>query len=349
MNEKFYNATHMIPQPVPPIWMMRQAGRYHRHYQALRKNHSFLELCRNPKLAAKVALGPIEDFDFDVSILFSDILFPLDALGMGLYFEDAGGPKLRNPLTEQSLVTLKDPTAVLGELEFQKQAMIETRKALPKDKSLIGFIGGPFTLFTYASQGSHKGGMKIAKTMAPKILPKFYEHLMPLLKENIRLQFEGGAEVVMILDTAAGELAPDYFQSWALEPAESLARAFPGKVGYYSKELSESALAKCLNTKAFKGLGIDHRHEITDILFDPSAMANGATRRQFIQGNFDPEWMFLAPQDFDQMLWTWILPLTRLTPEERRGWVCGLGHGILPQTPEENVRTFVKRIREVFS
>lgn len=346
MNERFRNAIEMIPQATPPVWMMRQAGRYHRHYQALRKNHTFLELCRNPKLAAETALGPIQDFDFDLAILFSDILFPLDALGMGLYFEDAGGPKLRMPLTPESLLKLNDPMGVVDQLAFQKEALIETRKVLPKDKSLIGFVGGPFTLFTYATQGSHKGGMKIAKTLANQILPQFYEHLMPLLKENIRLQLEGGAEVVMILDTAAGELAPDYFQTWALEPAESLARAFPGKIGYYSKELSESALSQCLTTKSFKGLGLDHRHELTDILHDPS---QARPRAHFIQGNFDPEWMFLPAQDFDRVLWSWILPLTRLTPEERRGWVCGLGHGILPQTPEDNVRSFVKRVREVFS
>jgi len=345
MNTRFRNAITLTPQNTPPVWMMRQAGRYHRHYQALRKNHSFVELCKSPKLAAETALGPIQDFDFDLAILFSDILFPLDALGMGLTFEEAGGPKLQRPLTEDTLKNLKDPVLVSSQMEFQKEALIETRRVLPKDKSLIGFVGGPFTLFTYATQGSHKGGMKVAKTLAPRVLPKFFEHLMPFLKENIRLQLEGGAEVVMILDTAAGELAPDYFQSWALEPAESLARAFPGKIGYYSKELSESALAKCLATKSFVGLGLDHRHELTDLLFDPSAPA----RTHFLQGNFDPEWMFLPPQDFDQMLWTWILPLTRLSPEERRGWVCGLGHGILPQTPEENVRTFITRIREVFA
>lgn len=344
MNLQFQNAIQLIPQNTPPIWMMRQAGRYHRHYQALRKNHTFLELCRNPKLAAETALGPIEDFDFDLAILFSDILFPLDALGMGLTFEEAGGPKLTRPLTLDTVKSLQDPLRVVDQLAFQKEAMIQTRARLPKDKSLIGFVGGPFTLFTYAVQGSHKGGMKTAKTLATQILPAFYEHLLPLLKENIRLQLEGGAEVVMILDTASGSLAPDYFQSWALEPAESLARAFPGKIGYYAKEMSEAALQTCLGSTSFKGLGLDHRHELGDILFDPA----GSKRHHFIQGNFDQEWLFLPESEFEQMLMTWLLPLTRLTPEERRGWVCGLGHGILPQTPEGNVRTFVRRVREVF-
>src|SRR5471030_2818467 len=93
MNEKFQNALHRVPQAVPPVWFMRQAGRYHSHYQALRKQHSFMELCKNPDLAAEVALGPILDFDYDVAILFSDLLFPLEALGMGLEYGD-GGPKI---------------------------------------------------------------------------------------------------------------------------------------------------------------------------------------------------------------------------------------------------------------
>ena len=93
-NVKFQNAINHLPQNVPPIWFMRQAGRYHRHYQKLRAQHSFMELCKNPELAAAVALGPIQDFDFDVSILFSDLLFPLEALGMGLTYGD-GGPRAR--------------------------------------------------------------------------------------------------------------------------------------------------------------------------------------------------------------------------------------------------------------
>ena len=91
-NQRFRKALQGEPQKIPPIWFMRQAGRYHRHYQSLRKVHSFKELCKNPKLAAQVALGPIEDFDFDVAILFSDILFPLEALGMGLEYNP--GPRL---------------------------------------------------------------------------------------------------------------------------------------------------------------------------------------------------------------------------------------------------------------
>src|SRR3984893_18444707 len=103
-NVKFQNALNKIPQKAPPIWFMRQAGRYHRHYQNLRKNHSFMELCKDPALAAQVALGPVEDFDFDVAILFSDLLFPLEALGMGLSYDPA--PKLGLKLTSDNIKKL---------------------------------------------------------------------------------------------------------------------------------------------------------------------------------------------------------------------------------------------------
>ena len=103
-NEKFQNALKRIPQAVPPVWMMRQAGRYHKHYQALKEKHDFMTLCKEPELAAQVAMGPIEDFDFDVSILFSDLLFPLEALGMHL--EYAPGPKFSKNLEMSKLATL---------------------------------------------------------------------------------------------------------------------------------------------------------------------------------------------------------------------------------------------------
>src|SRR6185312_3987436 len=98
-NQRFRNALARVPQPTPPIWLMRQAGRYHRHYQDLRRQHSFMELCKQPELAAQVALGPVLDFDFDAAILFSDLLFPLEAVGMGLVYDP--GPKLDRRLTPQ--------------------------------------------------------------------------------------------------------------------------------------------------------------------------------------------------------------------------------------------------------
>ena len=216
INPRFSNAIQQIPQSIPPIWFMRQAGRYHSHYRKLKEKYSFLELCKKPELAAEVALGPVKEFGFDVSILFSDLLFPLEALGMNL--EYAPGPKLSfNIQNINQINNLLPIEEAISKLEFQKSALQLTREILPKDVSLIGFIGGPWTLFTYAAEGKHDGNLKFAKSH-PILVEAFYEKIIPLLKKNITLQMEGGAEIVMIFDTAAGELDFHSFHKYVIGP-----------------------------------------------------------------------------------------------------------------------------------
>lgn len=338
MNQKFQNAIKGVPQAVPPVWFMRQAGRYHKHYQALRREHSFMDLCKKPDLAAEVALGPIQDFDFDVAILFSDLLFPLEALGMGLKYDPA--PELGFQLTPAKLKDLKSVRAAIEDLHFQKDALHATRKVLPKDKSLIGFVGGPWTLFTYAVEGGHKGNLTASKT-GVDLYHKFCESLLPLLEMNIRLQLEGGAEVVMMFDTAAGELSPTLFALNVAPHLKTLAETFPGKLGYYSKGTVPAHLAAVRSCPAFLGFGVDHRFDLAEELL--------RQRHGFVQGNFDQALLFSSPEDFEKRMNEYFEPLRRLTPDQRRFWVSGLGHGVLPNTPEENVRRFVKRVREVFA
>src|SRR5437868_2860602 len=204
-NILFQNALQRKAQKTPPIWFMRQAGRYHKHYQNLSKDNSFDDLCKKPELAAQVALGPVQDFDFDVAILFSDILYPLQALGMGLEYTDHG-PRLGFSLTPENIGSLKRGEDVVSFMNFQKEALQQTRAVLPSNKSLIGFIGGPWTLFVYAVEGSHAGSLTQSKKLI-SMFPEFLKKMLPLLKENVRLQLAGGAETVMIFDTAAGEVS----------------------------------------------------------------------------------------------------------------------------------------------
>jgi uroporphyrinogen decarboxylase len=135
---------------------MRQAGRYHRHYQRLRARHDFIELCKQPQLAVEVTLGPIEDFGFDAAILFSDLLFPLEAMGMGLRYEP--GPRLDWHLrTPADLPRLHGGAARAAHMIVSGRGDHALRARLPPDRSLIGFVGGPFTLYAYAVAGSHEG------------------------------------------------------------------------------------------------------------------------------------------------------------------------------------------------
>ena len=338
-NERFQKALKREPQAVPPIWFMRQAGRYHKHYQALRAKHTFMEMCKDPKLAAEVALGPILDFDFDVSILFSDLLFPLEAMGMGLKYDPA--PELGWHLTHETIKKLRSADEAIEGLQFQKHAAIETRKVLPAHKSLIGFVGGPWTLFAYAVDGSHKGGLE--KTKRNLILYKpFCETLVPLLKKNIALQLEGGAEVVMLFDTAAGELSPAVYNEIVVPTIAELAKTYPKQLGYYAKSVQPAHLKdKLFQSDLFAGLGFDHRWDLRE------SLAN--YRHGFVQGNFDQSLLFCERDEFMMRVEQYLKPLKALSLEERAGWVSGLGHGVLPMTPEENVRGLVKTIREVLS
>ncbi|MGE3973305.1 MAG: uroporphyrinogen decarboxylase family protein [Bdellovibrionales bacterium] len=348
MNQKFQNAIRGVPQKTPPIWFMRQAGRYHKHYQALRAKHSFMDLCKVPELATEVALGPVEDFDFDVSILFSDLLFPLETLGMGLEYTDQG-PRLGWHLTPENIRNLKTPAEALKGLEFQKEAVALTRKKLPSDKSLIGFVGGPWTLFVYAMEGGHAGSLTQAKSHL-SLFNSFCEVMTPLLMENIQLQLQGGAEAVMVFDTAAGEVSPMIFQNYIQPQLEKIARSAPGKLGYYSKGTTTSHFSRQgeWNTdfsSLWIGMGFDHRFDLAYFL----KKKNQVSPKGFVQGNFDQSLLFLPPQEFKTQLMKYLEPFQKLSESERAGWVSGLGHGVLPKTPEENVRTFVKTVREVFS
>lgn len=337
-NVRFKNALMGVPQKTPPIWFMRQAGRYHEHYQNLRKRHSFMDLCKIPELAAEVAFGPVSDFDFDVSILFSDLLFPLEALGMGLTYDPA--PKLGFELNENTLSRLSSVEEALPQLMFQKEAMQATRERLPSDKSLIGFVGGPWTLFTYAREGGHKGHLQNAKNDL-HLYTQFCEVLVPLLKKNIALQFEGGAEVIMIFDTAAGEISPLIYHKFVLPHLKELCEAFPGKLGYYSKGTTLDHVHPHLDEMSWAGVGVDHRFDLTSLL--------KRRKKGFIQGNFDQALLFCEESRFKDRLLEYLAPFKDLNEAERSFWVSGLGHGVLPQTPVQNVRTFIEVVRKEFS
>jgi uroporphyrinogen decarboxylase len=334
-NARFQNALARRAQPTPPIWLMRQAGRYHKHYQALRQKYSFMDLCKRPELAAAVALGPVMDFDFDAAILFSDLLFTLEALGMGLEYTDRG-PQLGWNLDEQTLARLRSIEDAWPHLLFQGEAMRATRELLPSDRSLIGFVGGPWTLFVYAVEGSHSGSLVESKKLL-SLFPRFCETMVPLLRKNIELQLDAGAEVVMIFDTAAGELSPDIFTAEVAPQLQTLTAKDVSRIGYYSKGTQAAHLRHPLFISGgLAGVGVDSRWDMSEALdFFPHG---------FVQGNFDQALLLGERAELKKHLDRYLEALAnRATP----GWICGLGHGVLPGTPEDNVRLFVDTVREV--
>jgi len=329
---RFHRALAGEAQATPPIWLMRQAGRYHSHYQRLRRSHSFDELCRTPELAAEVAMGPIDDFDFDAAIVFSDLLYPLDALGLTVSYDD-GPPTFARLLTADALARVDD---ALPRLAFQWEAVARTRERLPADKGLLGFVGGPWTLFIYAMCGSHAGPVDAA-TSRPDLARAFANRVTPLLAGVIERQLAAGADAVMIFDTSASHRPT----SWGVNAEVRLAEAFPGKLGYYAKGVSRADFDDALLAAPWAGIGFDHAWPLADTLRDRPV-------RGFIQGNFDQTALTRSTDEFRRALDAYLAPLRGLTAAERRGWICGLGHGVLPSTPEDHIRTFVRTIRETF-
>jgi uroporphyrinogen decarboxylase len=333
-SRRFQNTLSRQPQATPPVWLMRQAGRYHRHYQRLRRQHSFMDLCKRPELAAEVALGPVLDFDFDVAILFSDLLFPLEALGFGLEYTDQG-PRLSWKLDHQTFPRLRSVEQALPYLLFQGEAMRATRELLSPDRSLLGFVGGPWTLFAYVMEGTHQRALTVANDL--RLFARFCEKVIPLLVRNIELQLAYGAELVMVFDTAAGNLSPEVFGSEVVPQLDLLTAKFPSQLGYYSKGTHPAHLDRPLFTNGlWAGVAVDHEWDLREA-FD--LFPHG-----FIQGNFDPALLLCERDVLKQRL---IEYLGSLTARGRDGWVCSLGHGVLPATPEENVRLFVDTVREV--
>ena len=337
-NTKFLNSLNRTPQKGPPVWFMRQAGRYHDHYQALKKDHTFEELCKNPLLAAETAMGPINEFDFDVAILFSDILFPLEALGMDLSYNP--GPQFGLHLNEENANNLLVNQNPISFMNFQGEAIERTIERLPKEKSLIGFVGGPWTLISYACNINKDSRQINLNNFQIGLLDNV---ILPLLKENIKLQLNAGAEVVMIFDSAAHQLDEEDLNIYLEKTFNSLAKEFPNKVGYYAKDgiNYETIIAKQDDHEIdLAGMGLDSNIDIRDYF---KKTTNG-----FVQGNFSEHFLTLPHEEFLPKLDIFINQMSDLTPEDRAGWVCGLGHGVLKTTPQENVKGFVRRIREAF-
>ncbi len=328
--------------PTLPVWFMRQAGRYHSHYQAIKKNSDFMTMCKTPELACEVTLGPIQDFGFNAAILFSDLLFPLEQLGLGLSYH-SGPPTLEWHLENPEDVK-KLKVTVPGEkfYAFQGEACTLLRERLPKDVTLLGFVGAPFTLYTYAVEGSHAGNLVSAKKgLYDGRWEEFTKLLIPELLKEMMVQAKGGADAICLFDTAAGELSPGDYKELIVPKLNQVLKEFKKncpdkKVIYYSKH-TQAAHVKALDLSLIDVLGVDWRCDLVEIqkLLPPHV---------FIQGNLDPAWLHLPTALMEKKVRAYYDDLRARGLDFKR-WIAGLGHGVLIQTPEENVRQLVKIIQ----
>jgi len=340
MNDTFLKACRGEKVDYTPVWMMRQAGRYLPDYQRVRGKVTFLELCKNPELAAKVTLQPVDILGVDAAILFSDILIPMEAMGAPLEFQANHGPVFPQPVRSQADVdrlVVPDPEETMG---FVLDTIRILRRELEHKVPLIGFSGAPFTLATYLIEGgSSKFFLETKRMMfaAPELYASLLDKITSCTSLYLQSQAQAGAQALQIFDSWAGVLAPPDFEQYALPHVQriitDLRKTTDVPIIYFANNgatLLELALQSGADV-----LGLDWRIEIADAV----KRVNGAVS---LQGNMDPCALFLPQSEMEKRVQR-ILDGAR----NARGHIFNLGHGILPPTPPENAQFFVKAVQRL--
>jgi uroporphyrinogen decarboxylase len=326
---------HERVQP-PPIWLMRQAGRYLPEYRQVRAEAgSFLALCYDPRRAAEVTLQPIRRFGFDAAIIFSDILVVPQALGQPLTFVEGEGPRLE-PL---ETVPLFDTVAFRQRLEPVYAAIAETKARLPRETALIGFAGAPWTLAGYMLDGEgHAFPRALAEMRGDSLrFGQLMDLLVEAVVEHLVAQVEAGAEAVQVFDSWAGLLDAQEAELVCLGPLLRIAAGFVGRCpGVPLILFPRNAPAAVLQAIAEDGrvAGLSLGTEV-----DPAWAAQQLQPRLTPQGNLDPLLLVEGGAALDA-------GIDRLVASFAAGpWIMNLGHGVVPQTPLEHVAQLVARIR----
>jgi uroporphyrinogen decarboxylase len=326
-------------QAIPPVWFMRQAGRYLPEYRALReKAGSFLNLCFTPELAAEVTLQPIRRFGFDAAILFSDILVVPHALGRHVTFEAGEGPRLA-PLDDAAKLNALTPEADETVFAPVYEAVRRIRPALPQDVALLGFCGAPWTVATYMIAGQGTPDQAPARLMAyrePAAFGRLIDILVEVSSRYLVAQLRAGADAVQIFDTWAGVLPPSEFARWCIAPVrqmiENVRREVPGAKVIGFPRGAGASLAPYLDAVPVDAVSIDWTAT-------PSFVREHVQNRVAVQGNLDPLALRAGGAALDRAVDD-ILESFGQGP-----LIFNLGHGILPDTPIAHVEQVLARVR----
>ena len=324
------------PVDRPPVWLMRQAGRYLPEYRAVREKVSFLELCKTPDLACEVTCQPIRRFGLDAAILFSDILIPVEAMGMRLEFHEEHGPLLPDPLRTAGQVDalrVPDPEATMP---FVTEAVRRIRRALP-ETPLIGFAGAPLTLAAYMVEGGGSRHFVELKRLlwsdaaaARTLMGKLTTTVIAYLKAQVA----AGAQAVQLFDTWAGILAPADFEEHVLPYVQRIVTALrpTGVPVIYFVNGAGPLLGHMRQTGA-DVLGLDWR---VDLRVARATLGPGVA----VQGNLDPVVLFAPPEEVARRVGELLIK------GGGRGHIVNLGHGILPDTPIRGVEAMLAAVRQ---
>ena len=336
-SDLFLRACWRQPVERTPVWFMRQAGRYLKEYRELRARYSLLELCQTPELAAQITLQPIEKLGVDAAIIFADLLLPAQAMGLKLEFAEGEGPLLSDPVrTAEAVRQLREVSD--GELSYVAEAIRIVCRELNGKVPLIGFSGAPFTMASYMVEGGGSRNFVQTKHMMyqhPELWRELMQKLVKVLSEFLKSQVAAGAKAVQIFDSWVGCLCPEDYRTYVLPYSrELLANAASTGVPVIHFGTGTATLLELMSQAGGSVIGVDWRIELTDAW-------QRVGQDVAVQGNLDPV-VLLGPR---QKIRERVEHILR-SVAGRPGHIFNLGHGILPETPVENVQSVVEMVRQ---
>jgi uroporphyrinogen decarboxylase len=331
-NTRFLKACRREPVDRTPVWLMRQAGRYMDEYRKLREKYSLLTLCKTPELAAEVTLQPINRFHFDAAIIFADILLPLEPMGLQFEFAKGEGPVIHNPISTEKDVDAVRVFSPEEDLQFVSRSIQHVVKELDGNTPLIGFAGAPFTLASYIIEGGYsRHFLKTRKFMTANT--NAWHSLMKKIAEittkYLQMQVEAGASAVQLFDSWVGVLSPEDYRQFVLPYSRAILQNISAPTIHFST--GTSGYLDLIAEAGGNVISVDWR-----TLLDH---AWSFFPERAIQGNLDPASLF-SPWE---MLREDIRRILHLAGG-KAGHIFNLGHGVLPETPLENVERLVDEI-----
>ncbi len=333
----FMRACRREPVPYTPVWLMRQAGRYMKEYREVRARHTFLELCKKPEVAAEVTIYAAERLKVDAAIIFADILLILEPMGIDLEFAKGEGPVIHNPVRAGSdverLRELEDAQA----LDYVYEAIRLTRRGLPSNIPLIGFSGAPFTLASYMTEGGGSKNYIHTKRMMYMDSARWHEMMSLIaraLSKYLNAQIEAGAQCVQLFDSWVGALSPYDYRRYVLPHTREVIKNIKPGVPVIHFGTGTATLLELMREAGGDVIGLDWRVQLDKAWAQLGEVA--------VMGNLDPIILFTDERTVRSQA-------KRILDEAggRPGHIFNLGHGILPETPVENVVALVEAVHEL--
>lgn len=337
-NSRFMRAARCEPTDTTPVWIMRQAGRYLPEYMAVRSRVTFLELCKRPDLAAEVTVTAQRVLGVDAAILFADLLPILEPMGLNLEYLQDEGPVIHNPVRDAAAIDQLRPLENMDRLPFVLDTVRLVRRELPADIPLLGFAGAPFTLASYAVEGSgSKNYVHTKKLMYGDrgVWDALLDTLVRSLSLYLKAQIDAGCQAVQVFDSWAGCLSPSDYREYVLPATQRLIASLPPDVPVIYFLTGNPALLPLQKEAGSSVIGLDWRCDL-------AAAWQTVGYDRAVQGNLDPVSLFADQPTLKQRV-----QQVMTAAAGRPGHIFNLGHGVLPGTPVENVTALIEWVHEM--